>query len=69
MMKRMRQVFRHIAYVVIAMAFTTLWAQQIIKALRVVLGGTGRADSAMVCRDTLDLPLSLPGMLVGKGIR
>lgn len=66
MMKRMRQVFRHIAYVVIAMAFTTLWAQQIIKAPRVVLGGTGRADSAIVCRDTLDLPLSLPGMLVGE---
>lgn len=66
MMKQMKQVFRHVAYVVVAMAFTTLCAQQIIKAPRIVLGCMNRADSVAACTDTMELPLPLPGMLVGE---
>ena len=47
----------------VAMAFTTLWAQQVIKIPRLVRMHTA-TDSSRVERDTIPLPLSLPGMLI-----
>ena len=63
MMKQLKQVIKQMLAALVAMAFTTLWAQQVIKIPRLVRMHTA-TDSSRVERDTIPLPLSLPGMLI-----
>ena len=63
MMKQLKQVIKQVLAALVAMAFTTLWAQQVIKIPRLVRMHTA-TDSIQVERDTIPLPLSLPGMLI-----
>ena len=63
MMKQLKQVIKQVLAALVAMAFTTLWAQQVIKIPRLVRMHTA-TDSSRVERDTIPLPLSLPGMLI-----
>ena len=62
-MKQLKQVIKQMLAALVAMAFTTLWAQQVIKIPRLVRMHTA-TDSVRVERDTIPLPLSLPGMLI-----
>lgn len=62
-MKQLKQVIKQMLAALVAMAFTTLWAQQVIKIPRLVRMHTA-TDSSRVERDTIPLPLSLPGMLI-----
>ena len=63
MMKQLKQVIKQMLAALVAMTFTTLWAQQVIKIPRLVRIHTA-TDSSWVERDTIPLPLSLPGMLI-----
>lgn len=63
MMKQLKQVIKQMLAALVAMTFTTLWAQQVIKIPRLVRMHTA-TDSSRVERDTIPLPLSLPGMLI-----
>ena len=63
MMKQLKQVIKQVLAALVAMTFTTLWAQQVIKIPRLVRMHTA-TDSVRVERDTIPLPLSLPGMLI-----
>lgn len=63
MMKQLKQVIKQVLVVLVTMTFTTLWAQQVIKIPRLVRMKTATV-SLRVERDTIPLPLSLPGMLI-----
>lgn len=62
-MKQMRLVTKYVGAVLVVMAFTSLWAQQVIKVPR-LKWQRDLQDTAVVRADTVELPLSLPGMLV-----
>ena len=62
-MKRFGKVIKEVLAAIVAMTFTTLWAQQVIRIPRLVHERMS-ADSLRVERDTVALPLSLPGLLL-----